>query len=63
LYFLGFSREDPDIRRGLDWFIQSQQKDALWKLESHNVLSPKDWPERLWLGLAVCRMLKLYYND
>jgi hypothetical protein len=63
LYFLGFTRQDPDIRRGLDWFIESQQKDTLWKLESHKVISTKDWSERLWLGLAVCRMLNLYYND
>jgi hypothetical protein len=62
LYLLGFTRKDPDIKRGLDWFVENQPKDALWKLESHKLISPRDLPERLWLTLAVCRMLKGYYD-
>jgi hypothetical protein len=63
LYHLGFTKDDPDIQRGLDWFITSQQKDSMWKLESHRLILPKDQPERLWLGLRICRMLKCYYDD
>ena len=61
LFHLGFTKDDPDIKKGLDWFIDNQQKDALWKLESGKQLSPKDTETRQWLGLNVCRVLKRYY--
>jgi hypothetical protein len=61
LALLGFTADDPDIKRGLDWFIENQQEDGLWKLESNKDINPRDTEERLWLGLAVCRMLKRYY--
>jgi hypothetical protein len=60
LALLGFTKDDPDIKKGLDWFIANQQSDGLWKLESDKETKPKDLPERLWLGLAVCRMLQRY---
>jgi hypothetical protein len=59
---LGFSIDDPDIKKGLDWFIENQQPDGLWKLESDKEINPRDEDERLWLGLRVCRMLKMYYT-
>jgi hypothetical protein len=60
LALLGFTADDPDIKRGLDWFIENQQEDGLWKLESNKAINSRDKEERLWLGLAVCRMLKKY---
>ncbi len=59
---LGFSKDDPDIQKGLQWFIDNQQKDALWKLDAKKPAAPKDLPERLWLALRVCRMLKNFYG-
>ncbi len=61
LSYLGFIKNDPDIKRGLQWFIDNQQPDGLWKLENHKEISPKDWEERLWLGLSVCKVLRRYY--
>jgi len=61
LYLLGFTRNDYDIRRGLQWFVDNQQSDGLWNLESHKDISAKDFEERLWLGLRICRMFKSYY--
>jgi hypothetical protein len=58
LSLLGFSKNDPEIKKGLDWFIKNQQPDGLWKLESDKKIKPKDTEERLWLGLNVCRFLK-----
>ncbi len=63
LSLLGFPVDDPDIKKGLRWFIDNQQTDGLWKLEGGKPVKPKDTEERLWLGLAVCRMLKRYDND
>jgi hypothetical protein len=59
---LGFTKNDPDIKRGLDWLIENQQEDGLWKLENDKEVKAKDTEERLWLGLRVCRMLKRYYD-
>jgi hypothetical protein len=61
LYYLGFTRDDYDIKKGLDWFTQNQQPDGLWKLESDKEIKAKDLQERQWLGLAVCRLFKRYY--
>jgi hypothetical protein len=61
LYYLGFTKDDPDIKKGLDWFVQNQQPDGLWKLENGKEIKAKDLEERQWLGLEVCRMLKRYY--
>jgi hypothetical protein len=62
LALLGFTKDDTDIKKGLDWFIANQQSDGLWKLEHEKVVKSKDLAERLWLGLAVGRMLKRYYG-
>jgi len=59
----GFPKDDPDIQKGLDWFIRNQQPDGLWRLESGKDIKAKDTEERLWLGLSVCRLLKRYYLD
>ena len=61
LYLLGFPPDDKDIKAGLLWFIDNQQPDGLWKLESHKEISSKDREERLWLSLSICRLLKSYY--
>jgi hypothetical protein len=59
---LGFTKDDPDINRGLQWFYENQQPDGLWKLENHKEVSPRDREERLWLALSICRLLRKYYD-
>jgi hypothetical protein len=55
---LGFTREDADIAKGLDWFIQHQEEDGLWKAYYEKR------PEMdLWVSLAVCRILKLFFGE
>jgi hypothetical protein len=54
---LAFSAEDPDIRRGLDWFVANQQSDGLWPTEYDKA---QDWEQRQWVGLAICRMLRRF---
>ena len=42
LSLFGFTKDDPDIKKGLDWFIDNQQPDGLWKLESDKEIKAKD---------------------
>jgi hypothetical protein len=62
LSLLGFTKDDSDIKKGLDWFTNNQQSDGLWKLENSKEIKTKDTEERLWLGLRVCRMFKRYFG-
>jgi len=62
LNYLGFTKDDADIKKGLEWFIVNQQPDGLWKLEADKPIKPKDVIERQWLGLAIGRMLKRYFG-
>jgi hypothetical protein len=62
LFYLGFTKDDPDVKKALAWFIDNQQKDGLWKLEADKPVKPKDAEERQWLGLNVRRMLKRYLD-
>jgi len=55
---LGFDREDSDIIKGLEWFIQNQDLDGLWKA------CYEKRPEMdLWLSLAVCRVLIYFFGE
>jgi hypothetical protein len=53
---LGFDRLDPDIARGLEWFLNNQEEDGLWPTGYGS--GKKAEPNRRWVGLAVCRMLQ-----
>lgn len=54
---LGFSAGDPQIARGLDWFCQHQEADGLWPT-GYGIGKKATW-NRNWVGLAVCRILRL----
>lgn len=60
LSLLGFSKQELQIDKALDWFIKNQQKNGLWELKilkDHN----KDII-KLWLSLAVCRTFKRFFS-
>jgi len=60
LSLIGFSRDDPDINRGILWFIENQQADGLWPTAyDKGCLAHKN---RLWVGLAVCRVLRRLFS-
>jgi hypothetical protein len=55
---LGFDRQDRDISRGLDWFLDNQSPDGLW--ETGYGLGKNAERMRAWVGLAVYRVLKRF---
>jgi hypothetical protein len=57
---LGFERQDADISRGLDWFFTYQEEDGLWPTGYGS--GKKAGENRRWVGLAICRSLKVFYQ-
>jgi hypothetical protein len=56
---LGFSAQDPEIRRGLDWFVEHQRKDGGWTLK---LLHGADKALPYWLDLSVCRVFRRFFE-
>jgi hypothetical protein len=55
LIALGFRPSDPDLARGLAWFVDHQDETGLWNPGRNRPKRPdSDW----WVALAVCRMLR-----
>jgi hypothetical protein len=55
---LGFGREEAEIARGLDWLVSHQEQDGLW--QTGYGMGRKAEPNRRWVGLAICRVVKRY---
>ncbi|MFC1950851.1 hypothetical protein ACFLXN_00375 [Chloroflexota bacterium] len=64
LSLMGYSKDDADIKSGLSWFIDNQQPDGLWPLDvsKKQRTTIKAVREQLWVALAICRMLKRFYE-
>ena len=60
LSLMGFAMTDPDMRKGLDWFVSNQEKDGLWPNGYGS--GSKVERERRWIGLATCRVFKRLYG-
>ncbi len=56
---LGFSADDADVRKGLDWFAERQRKDGGWSLK---IQKGKDKALPYWLDLTVCRVFKRFHS-
>ena len=59
---LRFPATDPEVKKALDWFIENQQPDSLWKIEQDKIVKDNPKEEQLWLSLRICRMLKKYWG-
>jgi hypothetical protein len=58
LSLIGFPPEDADVRQGLDWFVSNQEDDTMWPTGYGK--GRKAESARLWVGLAICRVLKRF---
>ncbi|MBU7013492.1 MAG: hypothetical protein HXS52_12930 [Theionarchaea archaeon] len=62
---IGIPEEDPDVKKALQWFIDSQEDNGLWRLSYQKKGykdSPKNREMQLWVSLAICRIFKRYYG-
>jgi len=59
LSLLGFSKDDPQIEKALNWLAIRQEENGLWKSSYEKA---KDKEIHLWVSLAVCRMFKRFYR-
>lgn len=53
---IGFSLDEPEMERAIEWFISQQQDTGLWKLKT--LKNERSWDTDLWLSLAICRIIK-----
>jgi hypothetical protein len=63
LSLMGLSAADPDIKRGLHWFVENQQSDGLWNCTSESGVrnaTPRQSVERVWITLRICLMLRRF---
>jgi len=62
---MGLSREDGQIRQALDWLVDHQQEDGLWR--ASYVKPEKETAKvrqvRLWVTLATCRIFRRLYEQ
>jgi hypothetical protein len=58
-WWVGFSADDGDIRKGLNWLASHQELNGLWKAR---YLSGSDKDIHHWTTLHVCRVLRRYLD-
>lgn len=61
LSLIGFNKEDEQINVALQWFIDHQEKDGLWKVtytKEKEMKAAGEQEKRLWISLAVCRVFE-----
>jgi hypothetical protein len=66
LSLMGFSPEDSEIKKALNWLIDHQESDGLWKISYSRIHKAPDnrrtFKSRLWITLSICRIFKRF-ND
>ncbi len=60
LAWLGFDRQDAAVVRGLAWFVGNQPADGSWETGYGSGRGAERM--RGWVGLAICRVLKQFFN-
>jgi hypothetical protein len=63
LSLVGFTADDPNIRKGLKWFFQNRKEDGFWECSydaKHSIQRSSPFIERIWISLRICQMLKQF---
>jgi hypothetical protein len=64
---IGLSKVDVRIKQALDWLVDHQEEDGLWKVsyvkpQGREKDTPKARQMKLWVSLAICRIFKRLYG-
>jgi len=64
---MGYSKDESHIRKALNWLIENQCSDGLWKLSyaingKQDTVNGEVSEERLWLALKVALIFKRFYH-
>jgi hypothetical protein len=66
---MGYSRDDPDIRKALNWFVDHQLSDGLWRTsyvegtpEGVDKRTNRTRERQLWLTLRIAQIFKRFYQ-
>ena len=60
LSLLGFRKEAPQIKKGLEWFTSRQDPTGLWQF--YVLMGGKNKDLNAWLSLVTCRVFKRFYE-
>jgi hypothetical protein len=63
---MGWSPEDEDVRRALQWLVDHQQPDGLWKVSYSRIhketANHRTREMQHWISLAICRILRRFWS-
>jgi hypothetical protein len=66
LSLLGFPASDDDVAKALEWFVDNQREDGLWKTSYEQAkrkeMSAREKDAMEWVGLAVCRVFRRFFG-
>jgi hypothetical protein len=67
LHLIGFTADHPKVREGLEWLAEHQSPDGLWENSYKKGVKKYETEcaaeSRLWVSLAICRVLKNYEKN
>jgi prenyltransferase beta subunit len=66
LSLMSFSKDDPDIQKALNWLIDNQESNGLWKTKyvkgKKEIENKRNKECKLWISLAISRIFKRFYG-
>jgi hypothetical protein len=60
---IGLSKSDEQVSKALTWLIKHQEADGLWRVsyakpDARETETSRKRETKLWVSLAICRVLK-----
>jgi len=66
LALIGFTKDDPDVARGLRWLAEHQEEDGLWRTSYSRIHKTTGQPphrdHQMWVTLAICRVWRRFHD-
>jgi len=66
LSLMKYSKDDSDIQKALDWFVDNQEPSGLWKTtyvkDKKKFEDGKNHERKLFVSLTICRIFRRFYG-